>query len=708
MQLGRVSAALGKFLEDDLSPTYLGITTNARSHLDRFQRFLHGFYVEKFGYWPPPRGSSFPKALYKSMYYDFKNLYDYLVDTESSNDISAQAPARGGICALQNVNSFDQRHGFKALPHPLPLLPNHVSTAKKTESQKALRQLTLASQHNKTHQLHAMSAALAVATNTLSQDILNTHMLQAYMQFERVYAINASQREDKLPAADARKVRWLVIYGTLQYLVSALRAPKEVRDSDSPDYALCCVAEKSTWQPESKIRTPIVASPSNLLSEKTDYFPDQQTSPFTIQPDCQRGDYFTLKTSSRRGSVEMPSPLSGTQPHRQTSLRSFAPRSLSLRSSRNSRRDSLTLKPTPHCAIIIQGYGDGTNEAVTTQAPQEGPRPTSSIYSRPISSVYSARSSLSVLPDGASPDSSWLRSRTPSAPHSRKPSITTSGDFARPRTPLLDSMQLEGLTGLEAPRTGAEPPCRSDSTGSTASSIWSEGASVASSKSSADSETYSPYKTSTAEHSGLLGGLVSIDSSPVTTVSTQSLTTCSVPQSHIHPLLRQVSRQEGFEFNFNANASETTESEVRQTAHEPAIGMAFSAPPSPPAARISTDPLFTQPSQRTMSLTTEKQPYFLHGTTSTGSALSEKTRPMKVSSPLAQPTSEMWEQYKAALTRPTERSSSNSPTSMTPPPPMLKSPHAFKLPSFRSSSRLSNQEEENKKKDRRLSSLWRR
>jgi hypothetical protein len=101
IHLGRVSAVLRNFLEDDFSSAYFGLSDSGRAHLDKFRSFLHSFYVEKFGYWPPPQGVTFPRALYKALHHDFKNLYDFLKDEESSSDISTQKPASGGICVLQ-------------------------------------------------------------------------------------------------------------------------------------------------------------------------------------------------------------------------------------------------------------------------------------------------------------------------------------------------------------------------------------------------------------------------------------------------------------------------------------------------------------------------------------------------------------------------------------------------------------------------------
>lgn len=700
MHLGRVSIALSRFLKEDLSPTYLGLTDGARQHLDRFRRFLHSFYVEKFGYWPPPRGVSFPKALYKSMYYDFQTLYDYLVDTESSTGFASQKPASGGLCVLQNVDNFDKRHNFKAQPHPLPLLPTCVPS-KIMDSQKALRQLTLATQHKKSHNLHSITAALAEATNTLDRDVSSSKIVQAYMDFERSHAM---QREEKISAVDARKVRWLLIYGTLQYLVSALRAPKEVRDSESCDYPLCCMPEKSSWGGGSQEATPM-ATPSNVPQAVDGYFPEQHSPSYSIQPDCHREDYFTSKTPSRRGSVEVPAPLKVAIPIRQSSLRSFGPRSLSVRSS---RRNSVTLKPAQHCAILIHGYGDGLNSPTS---PQDNPRPTSSIYSE--------QTLASILPDGAGPDSSWLRSATPSAPasasHSRKPSADLG-----PRTPTLDSFQLDDTFDMMTPRVISDAPSRSDSTGSTASSVWSEGASIASSKTSTDGEPHSPYKASTVESSGLLGGLVPVGNTVIGLSRTQSLTqgAIAIPQSHIHPLLRKPSPPRDFDFSFDKQCLST--SAVPSSDSGPTIGIAVSASPSPP---ISDTPRTITRSDAAALVSDNKKPYLppagtlspcIESAPATPSASTVKSPTSYVFPDLNSPSSEVWQHYKTSLTRrhspsSTGSGSGSSGSGSATPPPISKTAtaHGLKVPSFRLASKLRSEGDAVKKEGRRLSSLWR-
>ncbi|KAH9868584.1 hypothetical protein J1614_007656 [Plenodomus biglobosus] len=691
LRLSRVSTALGGLLQEDLSPAYLGITDSARSHLNLFRQFLHGFYVEKFGYWPPPQGVSFPKALYKSMFYDFQNLYDYLVDKESTNDISMQKPASGGLCILQTVSNFDNRHGFKAQPHPLPLLPAERSSSRKAESQKALRQFTLAAQHNKTHQIHSASAALAVATNDLTEAAASAKIVQAYMHFERVYAASSSQKQEKISAVDARKVRWLLIYGTLQYLTSALRAPREVRDHESPEYPLCCVAEKSSWHTDIKPSTPMI-TPLTTPFVITDELPtNDQRNAFTIEPDCNRDDYFSSQAST-------------VAPSRQSSFRSFDPRSLSMR---GSRRDSVILKSNLPCANIVHELGNDLDPSAAHAVDDH----------RPVSSVYSQRSSMSMLPDGAGPETSWLRPKTPSARHSKMPSLTGSIDMARPRTPLLESAQLEHTALSGALRVVSDAPSRADSTGSTTSSIWSEQASLASSKSSADEEPGSPVKVNNTENSGPLGGFVPVAHTPAEGSRTKFMTVATkanIPQSHIHPLLRQPSCPSGFEFNFETRQPEIASSTVEQCSIGSEIGMALSAPSSPPTCAFA-DMQFKKSSPRAVSSTTQRRPCLAPRTASVGPVMTardaapKKSRNTDMLSAITSPTTEMWEQYKAALTRPDSRPNGTESSDATPPPISIsRMTQSLKVPSFRFPSRANTPIDAAQKKENRLSSFWRR
>lgn len=566
-----MTVALSKFLDEDLSPAYLGLTPGGRSHLDRFRRFLHTFYVKKFGYWPPPRGSTFPKALYKSMYFDFQNLYDFLVDTNSTTDFALQGPASGGICVLQNVDSFDKRHKFTPRPHPLPLIPSYAETSKRMESQKALRQLTLACQHNKVNHVQTTSLALAAATNNQDAAITSSNIIQEYIHFERTYSSTLNQRDEKVSVVDARKVRWLLIYGTLQYLVSALRAPSEVRDTETADYPLCCLLpEQSSWPGSSQMSTPSAASAVNIPQAIDEHLNNSPSDFSSIQPDCHREDYFSSRKSSVRHSVEIPAPLRISTPTSYPPTRAFGSISLS---GRSSRRNSLKLKPSSHCEIIVRGYGHGLNKTTTSS-------PTQSL-SRSGSASDSLPSSTSVLPEAAGPETSWIRPRSPPVPQPRTSSLANARRHARTRTPLLDAAHIESFFGSAATAEQIDMN-RSDSTSSHGSQVWSETSAV-SSESSTDGEHQDRHITS-VEESGLLGGLVSVDNTPVPTPRTRSLVRAKPSASSPPPPV--TTHMQAFRFDDDSPPPTNSFGHIHPALRPPTvdttIGMALSPPTSPP------------------------------------------------------------------------------------------------------------------------------
>ncbi|KAF1991973.1 hypothetical protein K402DRAFT_416470 [Aulographum hederae CBS 113979] len=392
LHLERVAKAMSNFLEDDLSAAYLGLSQGARAHLDRFRTFLHTYYVEKFGYWPPPKGSQFPKSLYKSMYFDFRNLYDFLVDTTSSEALELQRPATGGICVLQNVQAFDQRHKYTALPHPLPLEPNAPPEPSKRQSRGF--SMMFGSKQSKTDRYMSVRASLSAATNTGDVEVMSSHLVRAYKRFEAEWS---SRQEEKVSVVDARKVRWLLIYGIVQMLISIIRAPKEVRDTDGPSYALCClVPDSPPWESgiealKMQIFAPLDQStPAHEMSSRPgtagSIMPDKPlptTPTYSIQPDCESDDYFAPKspagaTTPPRGLLsDVPAPLRINSSHsnappiaRNTSLRSIK----ALSTAFSSRRTSVVVKKqqSPFCEILVQGYGNGLNQTTVDEPDRTG------------------------------------------------------------------------------------------------------------------------------------------------------------------------------------------------------------------------------------------------------------------------------------------------------------------------------------------------
>ena len=247
LRLERAGRSLANFLEDDLSGAYLGLGKEAQLHLERFRSFLHTYYVGQHCYWPPlasTEGSeSFPKSVYRSMYFDFRSLHDYLVDASSGALIQDNRPVDGGICVFQNVQTFDKRNKYTSLPHPLPLVPKVPASL---SPRKAFGKFNIfGTKHANFDRRLTASDALVAATNKTDMQVTQSGLVREYARFEKVWTM---KEETTVTCADARKVRWILVYAILQTLISVTRVPTEVRDTEGVGYPLCCqVAGTPPW-----------------------------------------------------------------------------------------------------------------------------------------------------------------------------------------------------------------------------------------------------------------------------------------------------------------------------------------------------------------------------------------------------------------------------------------------------------------------------
>lgn len=267
LRLEHAGASLGNFLENDLSGA-LGLGKEAQLHLERFRSFLHTFYVGQNGYWPPTPldGSScrLPKDVYRSMYFDFRDLYEYLCDPTSGTTVQDNKPVDGGICVHQNVVAFDKRHKYASLPHPLPLIPKVPLSI---SNQSTFSKLFGRKRANAERRL-AASDALCAASNSYDDAVMDCGLVRGYLRFERQWTL---LEQSTVSCADARKVRWILVYAILQILISVTRAPQEVRDTEGVSYPLCCqIGGTPPWKTGEKKTTRPALAPikTDSLSEK--------------------------------------------------------------------------------------------------------------------------------------------------------------------------------------------------------------------------------------------------------------------------------------------------------------------------------------------------------------------------------------------------------------------------------------------------------
>lgn len=453
LHISRATRAIGCFLEEELGAERLGLTKPARNHLDRFRGFLHSFYLEQLGYFPPDSSDPYNRRLWSNIHDDFESLYELLADTSSDLSIRNSTNASGGICCLQNTQVFDSRHGCTPLPHPSPLLPSASPTAQSTDPQKKLRSLRLGRSSSVSEAKLPLRKTLTEATNSVSDEVSKRPIVVEYRRFERLRA------EEKITLQEARKVRWLLIYGALQILNSMTTAPQGVRDTESVSYPLCVLTTASPgWHTDENEKTEIEQAPTDAapdfeLTTPLPLTPGEEARPqsegrISIHPDCEADNAAEYFNNSRRSSVNAldmtPPPLRVNRPTRTASIRTSVSsgvnvlqRSFSM-ARRNSSRKS-TQAPrggrTSSYEVIGPGYGIVTELKECISAASDPEPSTIDTIDLPVDSAVSANV-------GAA-HNSWQ-----------------DFDFCLPNVgeePTLDDRHLDSIVGLDPLHIPAEP-----------------------------------------------------------------------------------------------------------------------------------------------------------------------------------------------------------------------------------------------------------
>ena len=370
IRLENAGRMLGSFLSDDLSDAHLGLSSGARSHLDKFRSFLQSYYVAKLGYYPPSNGA-FPKNIYGQMCSEFQKLYDLLVDTQFSTADDIPTCQQGGICVFQSVQAFDARHKYTSLPNPVPLLPeaDDAPASGKPLLSKLFSFNARVDKMKPDPRLIAFSS-LNKATNRQDQSLYDCTLVRAYRGFEKdcVFSPSKVDKNDKLSQTDARKVRWILIYSILQTLLSVTRVPNQVRDTQNIPYSLCVVTAGSPpWKNERPLemllRTQTDQTKEDFiatLSKPSSMTESAPCTPSEIKPDI---DYFALTHKAQHSHSNNASSISTT-----TSRKGTVKRALSTLGNMPELRH-----PKPHRAtfheILVHGYGNGTNNVSITAEP---------------------------------------------------------------------------------------------------------------------------------------------------------------------------------------------------------------------------------------------------------------------------------------------------------------------------------------------------
>jgi len=205
----------------------------SRAIFDQFRHFLQQFYTKATKKWPPRKVQEFDESwLTRSLVWvlqkDFGALYDYHVDRgvvwsqEKEREMPHRKTVRQSDGQNAEVNSidiplakiftsFDRRHKCPHIPYPYPLLP---ASALDGEGKKQSRPRFFRSKSKELEKRTLLAFAEASNATLLGPDVTTNGLLEAFLKFEKTDDLGDSDPQD------ARKARWILLYGVLQILAT--------------------------------------------------------------------------------------------------------------------------------------------------------------------------------------------------------------------------------------------------------------------------------------------------------------------------------------------------------------------------------------------------------------------------------------------------------------------------------------------------------
>lgn len=444
MRLDTCGRKMSTFLSDDLSDAHLGLSAGARAHLDKFRSFLHSYYIAKLGYYPPTPGdapnAAFPKSTLRQMCIEFQKLYDFLVDTSFTSTNPIPLTQQGGICVLQNVQSFDQRNKYSSLEYPLPRLP---------ESEESLSPRVGIRKRFSFPRGHKMTpdpglvifAAMSKATNRENPALEACTLVRAYRGFEKDCIFNPpkADKHDKLSQSDARKVRWILIYSTLQTLLAATKVPYQVRDTHNVQYNLCVLTAGCPAWNERPLKTLLRSQTDQVwedyeMSQKKPQALDSPLDRVEIKPDI---DYHAITHRPQH-----------SRPKSESTVSAIISRNGTVRRALSTLGNMPELRhPRPHRIsyheILVHGYGNGTNNVHISSGESSLDLRDGTTSSRKLSE--SSRSSSS---EGLS--SRWSHT-SDERRETHSPTTTVSSGYRKDSVDSLDTSKKSIKEYLERP-----------------------------------------------------------------------------------------------------------------------------------------------------------------------------------------------------------------------------------------------------------------
>ena len=230
-------------------PTSSAPHSTARGCFDRLRKWLCKYYENAFLHWPPSNDATWlTRDMVVRLKSDFHSLYDYLVDRDIMFDGTQYRPGQKWVMSSKSGQSFradtyelpltdillgfDKSNGFPHVPHPYCLTPPPSPAQSKPKSSFTLKKPSSPTDILASSRRKALSYAEASNVYTLRDQFVHTELIANYIRFEQ------SDLIESIDPFEARRGRWMLIYGILQVLATVSVDSPKLRYKEGAQYHL--------------------------------------------------------------------------------------------------------------------------------------------------------------------------------------------------------------------------------------------------------------------------------------------------------------------------------------------------------------------------------------------------------------------------------------------------------------------------------------
>jgi hypothetical protein len=231
-RIHRAQVWLTSFDLTEMWPANSAPPSSGRGCFDRLRRWLCSYYERVFRHWPPSTEKGDQTWLsfqvVQRLKNDFHTLYDYLVD----RDIMFEAyqhrlghkwrivnksdrmfrPDSFDMPLTDILVAFDDRNNFPHIPYPFPRTPDPIPVQSKAKF--AFRKTASPGKIQAESRKKARAYAEASNVYSLRNQFAKSDLVMSFIGFEQ------SDMLDNIDPFEARRGRWVLIYGILQILAT--------------------------------------------------------------------------------------------------------------------------------------------------------------------------------------------------------------------------------------------------------------------------------------------------------------------------------------------------------------------------------------------------------------------------------------------------------------------------------------------------------